>query len=390
MSAFIKTATLLLTLCLCPHGTATGQAQAPYDLNGHALLVTYRDQVLFFLPMRGARLQSGGGFTPSPMLVVNPPAADDQRVSYIEVTAAFQGGMWRVKVSVTFGRFYDAGKKELAAYQLREGEPAQVTEINQYGLEPFDVSVVRVERAPAVRPTVVNRTSSIVVSNVAVADLPAPYRISFKNVSGKAVQTFELVASSGKGRRTLTWPEGRREHPLIEAGGEYEVEMPSEQQVKDPATSRFVSEQLHVIEVNTVVFTDGTYEGNPDLAGLQNAMMFGTSTQLDRILSLMREAQGIADAESALAQLKADVSSLSEIVDPTAFAVLKSRFPSLSVGRKEDLRGSAQRKMHDVKAGLKREILEFERARGRAESESFKSWLEKEKAAYEKWRASLP
>jgi hypothetical protein len=390
MKAYLKLAALFLVLFLYPYG-ADSQAQEKDALNGYAIHVTYRDLTIMFQPMYGSKYQGAGGFTTSSTLVVKRAAEDSERVSYISVAAMIQGERWSVTVSLKFGEFYDKGEKRIATYQIREGEKAKVKELAQYGIEPIDVSVVKVVRTPAIQPKVINRTNSIVVVNVKTGDLPLPYRIVLKNISDKPVQALEVVTSNGKGMFALKWPEGTLDGPLIGAGQEYQLEMPSEREYRSLPTGEYAAEQFQIIEINTVVFTDSTYEGNLKLAMLQMAKNLGNRVQIERILSLIQGALGTtSDDESAFDQFKRDVSALDEFVDAALFVELMSQFPTMDEQQKDNMRRIVRRNLHDIKGGLSRSIADFERESSQMTDKSFKAWLKKIKERYEEWRSNLP
>lgn len=380
--------TLFLALSFCSY-SAVCQTQEEDSLNGYALHVTYHDFTIFFVPMYGPKHEGGGGFTTLKSLVNKRVAKDSERVSYIDVVTILQGDLWRVTVSVKFGEYFDQGKKQIATYQIREGEKVKIKELAQYGIEPLDVSVIKIERALAVQPAVINRTSSIVVVKVKAGALPLPYRLVLKNTSDKDVDALEIVTSNGRGESSLKWPEGTWDRPLIKAGQDYKIEMPSEKEYKSLPASAYLAEQLPIIEINTVVFTDGTYEGKPNLAVWQRAAALGNKLQLDRVLLLIQNALDTVDADSALEQFKDAVSSLDEIAKPESIEEFKSQFPNLSEDQKTTVLNIMRRKLHDIKFGLNQGIADFERESRQTVSSSFKDWLEKRKEMYERWRSKL-
>jgi hypothetical protein len=228
------------------------------------------------------------------------------------------------------------------------------------------------------------------VLSVKTAPLPMPYRVVLKNMSGKAVQALEIVASNERGAFVLKQPEGTPFQALIEARQEYTVEMPSEKEYRSLPTSEYLAEQLQLIEINTAVFADGTYEGKPDLAVWQRAQAFGSKLQIDRILSLLQSASETADDESALDQLKKGAASLGETVGPTLLEELWRQFQGLSDDQKDKMRDTVRRSLHDLKASLNHLIEAYESGATRPGDGSFKAWLAAQKEMYESWRSRLP
>lgn len=339
--------------------------------------------------MYGRDFKGNISFTPSPLIVIRRAAKDSERVSLIAISTVLEGDMWKVLVSVTFGEFYDQGKKQIAAYRVHEGEKARIKELAQYGLKPFDVSIVRVKRVRAIQPEIVNQTNSIAVLSVKATVLPLPYRIIIKNTSVKAVQALEITAYKERKMLFLTWSSGTWNHPLIGAGREHNLEMPSDGWPEGFSPSEYLPDQSQIIEISTVVFADGTYEGKPFLAGVQRAGMLGNRLQLDRVLPLIQNALDATDFNSALSRFKEAVSALDEIVEHASSEELTSQFPTLSEGEKDNLLIFAKAGLRQVKSDVASAIAEFERSLGQAANSEFKAWLDKEKEKYEKWRSKL-
>ncbi|HEX8708042.1 MAG TPA: hypothetical protein VF723_07365 [Pyrinomonadaceae bacterium] len=390
MKVFIVSALLFLLLSIYPHRVVC-QVQGHTSLNLYALRVRSQDGIDDVVQMHGTGSQVGLGFTLSPKLFVKQAAPRNGRASFIEFSARLRGEVWEVRVALTFGKYYDQGNKHIAAFRAREGEEVRLKELAQFGIKPLDVSIVRIERVASVQPTVVNQTTSLAVLSVEANVLPSPYQIVLKNMSDKAVRALEIVTSHGKGARTLKWPEGTTKHPLIGAWQEYRLEMPSQETRPGLSAFEYVPEQLHVIEINTVVFTDGTYEGNPHLAELQRAKDLGIKLQIERILPLIQSALGTADVDATFEQFKKAVLSLDEeVVPPASFEELKSTFPTLDATRKEEMDGAVRRSLHKVKFNLTGSIAEFERDSKQSGNGSFKVWLEKKREWYENRRSKLP
>jgi hypothetical protein len=177
--------------------------------------------------MFGPELRGGFTITVPSELVIKPPTTDSERVSLLSVSTVHEMDLWRIEVSLTFGEFHDKGQKQVAVYRVSEGETAKIRELVEYGLDPLEFSVVKVDLAAPIQPEVVNRTNSIAVLSVEANALPSEYRIILKNISDKDIYGLEITSTGGQGGFSLKWPSGRWDHPLIEAGREYKTKMPS-------------------------------------------------------------------------------------------------------------------------------------------------------------------
>ena len=183
-----------------------------------------------------------------------------------------------------------------------------------------------------------NKTESIEVVNVEVTTVPSPYRILLRNLSHKGVLALEVNTYSGDWMSPGKWPQGTWDRPLIGASGTYEEEMPSAGRGQTTPDG-YVPEQSTGIEISTVVFEDGTYEGKPYLAATINAKMAGNKTQSARVIPILQTAQDSADdaGASVLTRLKEATSLLSDDADPARLKESRNRFPTLSEGERENL-----------------------------------------------------
>ena len=102
------------------------------------------------------------------------------------------------------------------------------------------------------------------------------------------------------------------------------------------------------IVIAAVLFDDGTFEGESDVAVGMALSWAGDALQFSRIIPLLQSASENADQDQAgiLAKLKADIGALSEEVDATLVTTVLTHFPKLS---EEGQRTTSQR----LKAGLR-------------------------------------
>ena len=135
--------------------------------------------------------------------------------------------MWKVEVAVQFGEFFDSELKEIAAYQIREGEKAKVKQLVQYGLRPFDVSVVKVEQSG--RTTDSGQQDKFHRRDGGQGrPLTDAIPHSSQEHVGQSGSSPGGVASNGRRVFALKRPEGTPFQSLIEPGQECTVEISSE------------------------------------------------------------------------------------------------------------------------------------------------------------------
>jgi len=388
--AHMRVASMLIALFASIPPIIAFQNRETLPVSGFAIQITRQGGHSFHLLLAKAESKNQGSFTLPPGEIVKRADKDSEQVSEVLITASFEGNAWKIKVSVVKGEFYDKGQQDLATYLVREGEKVTVKEMEQFGVRPFDVAVVRVNDAAASQPEVRNRTESIVVTKVEATLVPTPYRISLRNLSHKSVLALELNTYSGEQMLFLKWPQGTWEHPLIEPGGTHEEDLWSAG--RGQATSYgYVPEQSTSIEVSTVVFTDGTYEGEPYLAAVTKAQTVGSKTQLRRVLQLpqsVKESTAGFD-ENPLTGLKKSVSLLSEDFEPNQLKELQAEFPTLDEVLCKNLANFMRAGLHSVKAMLLKEIETFEKKDQPQSSILINEWISKTQEKYERWLSAL-
>jgi hypothetical protein len=388
--AFLRIASVLLSLSVVTPYTEAIQVRERPPLSGYAIQITHQSGQSHHFLISAPELKGGGSFTLPPGEVIKPADTVSEQVSMIKVSASSERDAWRIKISVIRGEFYDKGEQDVATFLVRENEKASVKEMGQFGIRPFDVSIVRVNQSAAVPPKVRNRTQSIEVINVEAVTVPSPYRILLRNLSDKRVLALEVNTYNGDEMLLLKWPQGTWDHPLIEAGGTYEEEMPSagQGQVTDYG---YVPEQSTAIEISTVVFEDGTYEGKPYLAAVTKAQMVGSKAQLGRVLALLQAARvlgGETDVR-ALTELKEAISALSEDPDPGQLNNVLDKFPRLDEAGKKNLAGFVRSGLHSVKATMLKEIEAFEKDGQPTSGSLVNEWVGTTKDRCEKWVSAL-
>lgn len=366
------------------------QTKERLPLNGYAIQITYKDGLFHHSYMTGHEMKGKTDFTLPPWRIIKRANKDSEQVSMVLVAVAFEGAAWKIKVSVRKGEFYDKGDQEVATYSAHENERVTIKEIEQFGVESFDVSIVKVIQNDANQPAIRNKTKSIEVMNLEATSVPTPYRISLRSLSDKPVLALEVNSYIGDKKLSMIWPQGAWDRPLIEPGGACEVEIPSE--ARGRATdSAYEPAQATSIEVATVVFEDGTYEGSPFLAAGIRGQMMGCKVQLGHVLPLLKTALEATDGDQAdaLRDVKETVLDLSEEVDTSRLKELQDQFPGLNAGEKDILSNYIKWGLRHVKGALVKEIDVFEERGQQTDSSQIREWLGKTKEKYEKWLSAI-
>lgn len=326
--------------------------------------------------------------------------AGSATVARLRVRALMEGEAVRIKVFAVFddsepvdvpGPKYGTREQYVAGYLIYEGETVNVRELTSFGIEPLLLRVVRVQLQVEEQPLAANAEIENTLKSVEVVSFtPVPasswYRLSLRNLTRKSIIALEIYESE-QGRRgsgsqmSMQSTPGR---PVIAPGAVYEtqvsvsgsrVRMTPQGFVPDPPPSlTFV--------IGTLVFDDGTYEGEAEVAANIEARQLGQRLQIKRVLSLLGE---ITDAQEqdaiALEKLKTQASALRIDVDAATVNELLTRYPSLSEEyQKKRLMAEIMNGFRNGREEVLHRIVEFEQAAGRV---GFNTWLSRIKEQYE-------
>jgi hypothetical protein len=247
--------------------------------------------------------------------IIDEAAAGD--FTAIDMVCREEGGAMRVNLSVVYNDlnnqewWKDKKEKPAGSYLIHEGETIPTMELERFGIEPFEISVVDarpVAIRPSERPFITNRTQSLRV--VGLERVMDTYRLTLKNVGEKTITQFNVL-HRGAGYSTGG----------IRPGALHEVHL---------SGPRLEEEGINI---RGVVFEDGSFEGDAQeealifLAGRQ-----GQRIQAPSVLARVRETMEAGDAElpAAVERLEAGLWTIPEAIDKaSALKLLKSEYPSL-------------------------------------------------------------
>jgi hypothetical protein len=299
-----------------------------------------------------------------------------------------------IKVSLHRGERQFDEQTPVAVYQVREGETAVAEELKQFGLLPIEFKVLRAKRPADALPYVESPTTALGLVGVERLDTPFPsYTVRLRNLSGKDIAALVVHSFTARGLSGSTRPWLQNDEPLIKAGEvfEFRARGGSEGQL---TAEGFVPDGLQRVFIPTVLFTDGTFEGEPWPAAKLLAHKEGRKLQLARALAVVKNSLQTIDARGeafAVARFRAQVAALAEEVEPQTVETVAAKFPALSSAQKAELREGVRFYLHQVKIDLLKSVREFEDAGGGANAPrpAFRQWLAGVKENYERWLARL-
>ncbi|HLG17372.1 MAG TPA: hypothetical protein VJH03_23200 [Blastocatellia bacterium] len=320
------------------------------------------------------------------------PAPGTERVAAVKFAPTIEGDGVRVVVTALIGRFHDK-EEPVAVYVAREGEQIVVEELTKFGVVPFKFSVVKVRGFEAPLPPVTINSPSLEMISLEPKDSVLPtYKLALRNVSAKPVIAIEVhILREGKAAVTST-PRGERDAPLIEPGATYQATIAAGGDGR--MTKRgFRPKPPAGILIRTVVFRDGSYEGDAVSAAHVRAGRAGRKLGLARLLSLFQDVAAErtdSDPARTLAKLKAAASAIGDDFDDVIVEELLAEVPSPGDKVRQNLAISVQVGIHTVKRAVLEEIEVFEKNRGdHSDAAALRDWLARSRAKYEEWLGRL-
>ena len=385
---------LMCKVIVAQQSSPSGQpvASAP---TGLALEITYSKELPpAFSPVAGPCCKLGGAwyalFDRIPADVSSPVSLPVQAV---DVRSKVAGELVRVTVSVFLGvRFFDK-KEEVATYELRENEGVKAVALTKFGVEPFDIKVVRVNPNLSYTPSVLIKAESISVVGIELKNTTLPsYKLTLHNTSNKNVVAIALNVNAGNKLQASSLPQGIQGRTLIKAGGIEEITVSAAYQAQRTSEGHRPEPQPNQeIVITSVVFNDGSFEGDAKMAATFAAFVTGRKIQIPKLIALMDSTSNAPDLDvpAALEMLKRQAELLSTDAAPSVLDHLRTSFPQLTSSESHDLKTSVEVVLQMVKFDFVQCVKEFEKRNPNASDRQFRAWLSATKHGYEHWLTRL-
>ena len=205
-------------------------------------------------------------------------------------------------------------EKLVASYLVREGETVLATELDRFGIEPFEM------KAMDATPVVLKPGEGPRITNSSVLEVEKiehhfdAYRIWLKNKSDKNIVAYTVST----GNRRLQ--PGSAGHRNVLASGATSQEL------------YFQGDEVERIGINVsvVIFADGSFEGDPKLATDYLANAEGVRIQSPSVLRMIEQTLKVDDSDlrAAFYKLEADLWVIPEAMyKQPALQFLKAKFP---------------------------------------------------------------
>jgi hypothetical protein len=229
---------------------------------------------------------------------------------------------------------------------------------------------------------VANKTAGLVVSDIEVITEPAPrYRVHVKNVSTKAALTFHFQTYRD-GRRDLSGQQGNRDgQPLIAPGGIHTFVLRASSASR-PTPAGWAPVSADLFEIVSVLWDDGTFEGDGEPVASSLMVAVGRSVQLARVIPLLKTAAASQrDPKTTIDRLRDQFEQLSIVADEEVLAGGRARLKGV-VDVATDALAVIPVAMQEVKAGVLSDLRDAP-----SDPAQLQRWLTDITALYEVWHA---
>ena len=198
----------------------------------------------------------------------------------------------RVTVSVLRGSAHQQ-EDIVADVIVSPGAHVLVEELRGLGIEPVDMSLADVAPMVPFLPSVLGVTSDLEISGVDLLTAPYPgYRITLRNLSSTSIANFHVQSYRGSEVAISMIPRGKEGRPAMEPGGSFSFDLDLTGWTAGTDDAGVLSPApLDRIEIDSVLYADGTTVGDAKYAGGRIPRDSGWRFALTRAVDILREAQ---------------------------------------------------------------------------------------------------
>lgn len=367
------------------------EAKAP---TGSALEIVYYNGLAPAYQSVSATGSGGGWFAKFRRLPNFQPKDDSLPVNAVNIVSRREGDAVRVFLSVFLGKTFHEKEEAVASYLLQDEQRVIANELTRYGVEPFEIALIKIAPIAPVIPAIVNLTTSLEVTGLEANPTTLPsYTLSLKNRSGKDISAVHFDIYVGDilrlGKRELE----KEGVPLIKSGEGFQTNILGVRDVVKSAQGfKPESPQGQSLHVVCVVFQDGTYEGDPKTAATIRARTVGHKAQLSQVITFLENSLKDDDLDTATAieRFRILATSLEEDVNSTNIESLIKEFPEPVLAARSNIKASLQFAQHQIKKDLLDSLDQFKSSHPSGSNRnSFRVWLHTQKARYQQWLSLL-
>ena len=307
-------------------------------------------------------------------------------VQAVRIESVYNGETADVKVTLLRGAKNFDQEQLVGVYQVGIGEQKILGDLDQFGIEPFTISLLNTPPPVPPQPTIDNRTKSIEVASIQLENMPhTGYRVVLRNLSDKNVGAVRVqVMSDGMRGPNALW-QGENGQSLIKPGGTVERYIQVMKPVKTPTGYAPGAPVVATLILAGAVFENLSFEGEAEPACLFESFQMGRKIWLTQAVPLLDQelSKSIPDHIEAAKRFKERFLALRYGVEASELEKTSSVAPSCAKPAQ-----NASISVENMKLELLRELDEIITTRP-LPPVNFKSWLQKKRALFSAWLERL-
>jgi hypothetical protein len=180
---------------------------------------------------------------------------------------------------------------KVATARVSPETAVQVNELRAHGVEPITLSIVAIPSAPAFTPVVTSVSAYLDVRIEAIGPNRSAYRVTLTNRSNLAMMWMRYLGSSEGKPMISSRPRGKRNLPLVPAGGEHTFDIRILGSNLAPGDPRQAWRPLDTLAIQSLMWEDGLVEGDREIAKGQGRFDAARSASLSAFLAVLRTAR---------------------------------------------------------------------------------------------------
>jgi hypothetical protein len=213
---------------------------------------------------------------------------DGQPLKALEFEETTDGGGITVTLALLYGTLHQQ-RVQVASVRVIGESPVRVDALEAFGVQPLVLSLVSLPPADLQLPSVTSPSSALEITMESVTDPVPGYHAVIVNHASRAVMMLAFTTYRGKAPMQTGTPRGASHTPLVPPGGRYVLAIrATPAQGGSGGSSAWL--QMDRLVITSVLWSDDVVEGDPEPAAEEHAFDAGTALQLDRIVTILRDA----------------------------------------------------------------------------------------------------
>lgn len=253
----------------------------------HGLVIRYADGRMHTKPLR----QTGGIWTPNfPRVAGATPAYEGLPLSVLDIRHVVEGTDVVVTVSLSYGGA-NKNQVKVAVVRVKPGVAVEVNELRSYGVEPITLSIVSIPNTPSNIPETVSPSALLDIRAEQAGPNASSYRVVLTNRSDMSLIWLRFDGYR-EGKRFSGGRGGKRALPLVEAKAQHTFEIAIGPTGFVPGNEPHAWATIDRIEITSLMWADGTVEGDQSIIRQQRLMAERRVTELRALVGVLASGQG--------------------------------------------------------------------------------------------------